>query len=205
MKSDLGMGAWNIYAGLYGTPEQIALNWDIVQNTFAGTGAIIQDEDDLAGNPTFDYRAKLMRGEMTLKEFGLYNWRGGGGSAWFAPVAQAKGSEGLQQMELAKEILGKYGFDYVAEYIVGWREGHHIIDLLFDKTNAEETERANQCFDELLSEFSERGWGSYRTNIAFMDKVANTFGPVKRDVDQKIKRALDPKGIIAPGKSGIYI
>jgi 4-cresol dehydrogenase (hydroxylating) flavoprotein subunit len=142
---------------------------------------------------------------MTLKEFGLYNWRGGGGSAWFAPVAQARGSEGRQQMELAKEILGKYGFDYVAEYIVGWREGHHIIDLLFDKTNAEEAERANQCFDELLTEFSARGWGSYRTNIAFMDKVANTFGPVKRDVDQKIKRALDPKGIIAPGKSGIYI
>ena len=61
-------------------------------------------------------------------------------------------------MELAKEILGKYGFDYVAEYIVGWREGHHIIDLLFDKTNAEEAERANQCFDELLTEFSARGW-----------------------------------------------
>ncbi|MGA1740880.1 MAG: FAD-binding oxidoreductase [Pseudohongiellaceae bacterium] len=204
MKADLGMGAWNIYAGLYGTPEQIELNWNIVNGAFAGSGAIIQDETDMVGNSTFEYRAQLMRGEMTLKEFGLYNWRGGGGSAWFAPVAQARGSEGLRQMELAKEILGKYGFDYVAEYIIGWREGHHIIDLLFDKTNAEETARANQCFDELLREFSQRGWGSYRTNIAFMDKVANTFGPVKRDVDQRIKRALDPKGIIAPGKSGIY-
>ena len=91
---------------------------------------------------------------MTLKEFGLYNWRGGGGSAWFAPVAQARGSEGRRQMELAKEILGRYGFDYVAEYIVGWREGHHIIDLLFDKNNAEEAERANSaltnCWMNLL-------------------------------------------------------
>ena len=205
MKADLGMGAWNIYAGLYGTAEQNELNWNIVRGAFEATGAIVQDEEQMAGNPTFDYRAKLMRGDMTLKEFGLYNWRGGGGSCWFAPVAQAKGSEGLLQMELAKEILGKYGFDYVAEYVVGWREVHHIIDLLFDKTNSEETERANQCFNELLVEFSARGWGSYRTNIAFMDKVADTFGPVKRDVNQRIKQALDPKGIIAPGKSGIYI
>lgn len=204
MKADLGMGAWNIYAGLYGSPDQIDVNWNIVQGAFAGTGAIIQEEEEMEGNASFEYRAQLMRGEMTLREFGLYNWRGGGGSVWFAPVAQARGSEALSQMALAKEILGKYGFDYVAEYIIGWREGHHIIDLLFDKTNAEETVRADQCFDELLTEFSERGWGSYRTNIAYMDKVADTFGPVKKDVNQRIKRALDPKGIIAPGKSGIY-
>ncbi len=204
MKADLGMGAWNIYAGLYGSPEQVEVNWNIVKGAFEGTGAIIQEEEEMEGNAAFEYRAQLMRGEMTLREFGLYNWRGGGGSAWFAPVAQANGAEALSQMALAKEILGKYGFDYVAEYIIGWREGHHIIDLLFDKTNAEETARADQCFDELLTEFSERGWGSYRTNIAYMDKVADTFGPVKKDVNQRIKRALDPKGIIAPGKSGIY-
>lgn len=204
MKSDLGMGAWNIYAGLYGSPEQIEVNWNIVQGAFAGTGAIIQEEDEMQGNGAFEYRAQLMRGDMTLKEFGLYNWRGGGGSAWFAPVAQANGSEALEQMVLAKEILGKYGFDYVAEYIIGWREGHHIIDLLFDRTNPEELDKANQCFEELLNEFSQRGWGSYRTNIAFMDQVADSFGPVKKDVNQRIKLALDPKGIIAPGKSGIY-
>ncbi len=205
LKADYKMGAWNIYAALYGTEEQNDLNWNIVKGAFEATGAIVQDAEDLPDNPTFDYRSKLMSGDMTLKEFGLYNWRGGGGSSWFAPVAQAKGSEGLRQMELAKEILGKYGFDYVSEYVVGWREMHHIIDLLFDKTNAEETTRANQCFDELITEFSKQGWGSYRTNTAYMEKVADTYGPVKKDVNQRIKRALDPKGIIAPGKSGIYI
>jgi 4-cresol dehydrogenase (hydroxylating) len=204
MKSDLGMGAWNIYAGLYGTPEHNDLNWKIVKGAFEATGGLVQEEHEMQDNETFEYRAKLMRGEMTLSEFGLYNWRGGGGSVWFAPVAQAKGSEGLEQMAIAKRILGKYGFDYVSEYIVGWRDMHHIIDLLFDKTNPEETRRADECFDELLSEFSKRGWGSYRTNTAYMDKVADTFGPVKKDVNQRIKRALDPNGIIAPGKSGIY-
>ncbi len=204
MKADNGIGAWNIYAGLYGSPEQNELNWKIVKGAFEATGGLVQEEEEMKGNETFEYRAKLMRGEMTLHEFGLYNWRGGGGSAWFAPVAQAKGDDTLEQMDLGKRILGKYGFDYVAEFIVGWRDMHHIIDLLYDKTDPEETKRANQCFDELLTEFTARGWGSYRTNTAFMDKVADSYGPVKKDINQKIKRALDPNGIIAPGKSGIY-
>ena len=204
MKRDLKIGAWNIYAGLYGTPESNALNWQIVKAAFGATGGLLQEEKDVKNKHSFDYRAKLMRGDMTLTEFGLYNWRGGGGSVWFAPVAQAKGKEGLEQMKLAKLIMTKYGLDYVAEFVVGWRDMHHIIDLLFDKTNPEETNQADACFDELLSEFSKRGWGSYRTNTAYMEKVADTFGSVKKDVNQKIKRALDPNGIIAPGKSGIY-
>ena len=108
-------------------------------------------------------------------------------------------------MKLAQDILGESGFDYVAECVVGWRDMHHIIDLLFDRTNQAESERARACFDKLLAEFSKKGYGSYRTNTAYMKQVAETYGPVKQDVDRKIKRALDPNGVIAPGKSGIYI
>ena len=152
-----------------------------------------------------EYRADLMQGKMNMKEMGLYNWRGGGGSAWFAPVSQARGSETLKQMAMAKTILGKYGFDYVAEFIVGWRDMHHIMCVLFDKTDPEQTKNAYNCYDELLREFSKAGYGTYRTSTAFMDKVADTYGPVTRSVNQRIKRALDPNGILAPGKSGIRI
>jgi 4-cresol dehydrogenase (hydroxylating) len=38
-----------------------------------------------------------------------------------------------------------------------------------------------------------------------MDAAAETQGPVRRDVNRRIKQALDPNGIIAPGKSGITL
>ena len=91
--------------------------------------------EEAKGSKALDYRFDLMRGKPNLGEFGLYNWRGGGGSIWFAPVSQAKGSETLKQMQLAKRILGKHGFDYVGEFIVGWRDMHHVIDLLYDRTD----------------------------------------------------------------------
>ncbi|MDP3673405.1 MAG: FAD-binding oxidoreductase [Telluria sp.] len=199
-------GAWNVYAGLYGTAEQVEVNWQIVNAVLKKSGkAELLTEQDMGDDPIFRYRADLMRGNMTLKEFGLYNWRGGGGSIFFAPVSQAMGSETLKQTELAKRILGKYGLDYVGEFIVGWRDMHHVIDVLYDKTDPEQTTSAFQCYDELLSEFLKEGYGSYRTNTAFMDKVADGYGPVSRAVNKKLKRALDPNGILAPGKSGIRI
>lgn len=160
-------------------------------------------EQEADGDPQFDYRAVLIRGGMDMREFNLYNWRGGGGSLWFAPVSQARGSGTLNQMALAKRILSNYGLDYTGEFVVGMRDMHHILDVLFDRMDPEMTKAAYQCFDELVSEFAARGYGSYRTNTAFMDKVADTFGPVQRSINQQLKRALDPNGILAPGKSGI--
>lgn len=198
------LGAWNVYAALYGSPDQIEVNWNIVKAFFSKhPKAQILTEKELGNDPVFQYRAALMQGKPTLTEFGLYNWRGGGGSIWFSPVSQAMGSETMKQMNMAKRIMAKHGLDYVGEFIVGWRDMHHIIDVLFDKSKPEEVAAAHACFTELLSEFSKAGYGTYRTNTAFMDKVADTYGPVQKAVFKRLKKALDPNGILAPGKSGI--
>lgn len=206
IRKDKHLGAWNVYCALYGTQEQVDVNWKIVTETIkrAGKGKIVTQEEAGDTQP-FKYRSQLMSGVPNLQEFGLYNWRGGGGSMWFAPVSQARGSECDKQYALAKKILNKHGLDYVGEFIVGWRDMHHVIDVLYDRNNPEETQRANACFHELLDEFEKEGYAVYRVNTAFQERVAQSYGPVKRDVERKIKRALDPNGILAPGKSGIRI
>ncbi len=45
--------------------------------------------------------------------------------------------------------------------------------------------------------------GSMLRLPAFMDKVADTYGPVQRNVNKILKKALDPTGILAQGKPGI--
>jgi 4-cresol dehydrogenase (hydroxylating) len=186
----------------------VALNWKYVSGAFKqkfGKDVRIITEKEAKDDPIFEYRRQLMMGGSTLQEFGLYNWRGGGGSMWFAPVAAARPSECDMQMKVATEILNKYGFDYVSEFIVGWRDMHHIIDLLYDRTQPEEMKRAYKCFDELLAVFTKNGYGTYRTNTAFMDKVSKSYGQGMRDIHHKLKRALDPNNILAPGKSGISL
>jgi 4-cresol dehydrogenase (hydroxylating) len=205
IQADHGIGAWNVYAGLYGTKETNDANWKIIEAVAAATGGKIITQEQSRGSRALEYRFDLMKGKPNLGEFGLYNWRGGGGSVWFAPVSQAKGAETLKQMKMAKTILGKYGFDYVGEFVVGWRDMHHVIDLLFDRSDPEQTKQAYACYDELLHTFAAEGYGVYRASTAFAEKVAATYGPVKRDIEKKLKKALDPNNIIAPGRCGISL
>ena len=199
---DLGM--WNTYIALYGTPAMVAESERIIRGAFAAIDGEVMTEDQMQGNPWFHHHATLMRGGLSLEEVGLARWKGaGGGLAWFAPVAPAKGSETQGQIDLAKQILAKHGFDYTAAFAVGMRELHHIIALLYDKSDPAEEQRADACYRELVTGFGDRGWASYRTGVHAMDLVAAHYGDTNRAVNAAIKQALDPNHILAPGKSGI--
>ena len=56
-----------------------------------------------------------------------------------------------------------------------------------------------------IDAFAGAGYGLYRTGIGYMDKVAKSYGTAAMAVNRRIKQALDPNGIIAPGKSGIHL
>lgn len=200
--NDLGM--WNTYIALYGTEGMIAESEKIIRAAFAAIDGEVLTQAEVGDNPWFHHHATLMQGGLNLDEIGLARWRGnGGGLAWFAPVAPAKGSETQGQVELAKQILGRHGFDYTAAFAIGSRELHHIIALLYDKSDPAEEKRADACYRELVTGFGERGWASYRTGVHAMDLVAQQFGSVNRAFNAKLKDALDPNHILAPGKSGI--
>ena len=72
-------------------------------------------------------------------------------------------------------------------------------------TDPEQMKAAYACYDELVHAFAEQGYGVYRTSTAFAEKVAATYGPVKREVERRLKKALDPNNILAPGRCGISL
>lgn len=63
----------------------------------------------------------------------------------------------------------------------------------------------------LAAENANLGFGMYRSHVAMMDQVADTyrwgddrFGGSLMAMNEVLKDALDPNGILAPGKSGIW-
>lgn len=193
---------------LYGTAEQVATNLKIVREAFKDIGPVLTNDDIPAGPQSpLEHMHNNMTGKLTLNEFGVYNYRGGGGSAWFAPVIQMKGSEALKSMKLCKDIYNEFGFEYLGGFLMGYSGRHidHVTDLLFDRTNPDEMKRAHACFKKLIDVNAAQGYAVYRVNTAFMKEVADVYGPVQKAVNKKIKKALDPNGILSPGKSGIHL
>ncbi len=189
-----GIAPWNLTFSLYGTPEQIAPNLDIVTTAFEAAG----------GRVTPDYRDPTQANELSLNAFGLLNWAGGGGLIWLATVSPARGEDAVRQRDLARGILTRYGLDYLAAPTVYGRDLHHLTAVVFDRSDAQRRLQVRDCFRDLVSAFSDNGYGVNRVGIDFMGEVARTYGETHRDVNQALKRALDPNGILAPGKSGIH-
>lgn len=201
-KNDLGM--WNVYFALYGTNETIAATEPILRGAFEAIGGEVLTEEQMGGNPYFEHHKTLMRGGLSLEEKGLVRWWGPtGGAIAFAPVAPAKGSETAGQTALATEVMNKWGFDYAPAYVVGGRELHHIIFLMFDTADKDSAGRAEKCMNEMITRFGEQGWAAYRSAVSTMDLVADQYGQTNREVNARIKQALDPNHILAPGKQGI--
>ena len=51
------------------------------------------------------------------------------------------------------------------------------------------------------------GYGEYRTHLIMQDQVANTYnwgGNALMKFNECLKDALDPNGIMAPGRCGIW-
>jgi FAD/FMN-containing dehydrogenase len=87
------------------------------------------------------------------------------------------------------------------------REMHHIVCLVFDRKDPDSKRRAHQLIRTLIDDAAKEGWGEYRTHLALMDQIANTYNfndNAQMKLNETIKNALDPKGILAPGKNGIW-
>jgi len=136
------------------------------------------------------------------------NWHGGrGGHIGYSPVLPAKGDLAMEQFRHTYALYQKYGMDYHASFAFGERSLTNVNQLLFDRDNPDMMSRVDAMFRELVSDARGRSYGEYRTHIEYMDLVASTYdfenGALRR-LNQAVKDALDPNGIVAPGKSGIW-
>ena len=182
MAEDLDIGMWNFYGALYGPEPIMDNNWKVLEEAFRSIpGAKFYFEGDRPNDPAWRYRVKLMRGEPNMTEFSLMNWVGSGGAYRFLAAVTVTGEDSMKQFTMIRDRANEYGFDYIGEFLVGWRELLNIFQLVFDRLDDDERRRAHECFGLLVTDFAEQGYGEYRTHLNFMTRLpAPTTGTTGR-------------------------
>ncbi|MFH0811721.1 MAG: FAD-binding oxidoreductase [Pseudomonadota bacterium] len=124
------------------------------------------------------------------------------GLMWCSPVIPMTGDAAGDLLHIAKPIFDKYGFDMIISMtLITERAIDCVMAISYDKSDPEDTPKASECYEQLLQTFMRVGYIPYRIGIQSMGHIMQK-GDVFWDVVQDIKKALDPDGILSPGRYG---
>lgn len=200
-----GLGAWNVSGAFYG-PSDAALEPMIqrVRSHFgqSGKARYIAHEEALAIAP-LSIAINAFSGIPGVGELGLLKWRPGGGNSWFLPGTPMIGKIANEFQHLCRAIYEEHGLDYTVMNVCSARFARGLHVLSFNREDGDERLRAEACYRKMAEEVARRGVFVGRSPIDFHDFHMGQTIPPYRNTCASIKRALDPNGIIAPGRYGI--
>jgi 4-cresol dehydrogenase (hydroxylating) len=122
------------------------------------------------------------------------------GVMWFAPVIPMTRQDVRSFRAIIEPVFAKYGFEAcITLTAVNQRCFDCTLPVLYDRSRPEEAEKAQACYQELLNVSRAAGYFPYRLGVQSMAGEMAT-GDVFWNVVQRLKQALDPNGILAPGR-----
>ncbi|KAF2276817.1 FAD-linked oxidase-like protein [Westerdykella ornata] len=200
--------AWVYYGMAYGPPHIRAHKLAIIDSEFhriAGCKKI--DPATMPKDEYFWSRDRIASGTPDLEELKWVNWMPNGAHIAFSPVSPISGKDAEALYTMAKRRHTEQGFDLMPAFCVGLREMHLIVEIVYDAQDGDMRRRAERCLRDMIDDAAALGYGEYRTHLALMDQVAATYnfndGALMK-LNNTLKDALDPNGILAPGRCGIW-
>ncbi len=121
------------------------------------------------------------------------------GLLWCAPIAPMEGEHVARMVRLGRELLLGYGFEPgISLTLITERCVCCVISISYDRDEAGQDEQAMTCYKHLLRVLTEHGYYSYRLGIQAMNELRRDEG--SGGLLRLIKNALDPNGVLAPGR-----
>ncbi|MFD0997351.1 4-cresol dehydrogenase (hydroxylating) [Pseudoclavibacter chungangensis] len=211
---ELGLGRWMMRFALYGDEAVVDHNFAKLKTRFESIPSVTilpsekhtADKWETLPNP----HERVQIGVPSLDLYKMVGWSGGdeGGHVDFSPVIPLTAKAAAEAQELFTRLTAEAGMDYLGGMLpINARSTTFILVIPFDTKNPEQVHRAYELAKKMVSEAGRLGYGEYRAHWSLSETVVEQYGfndHIQNRFNEKIKDTLDPNGIIAPGKSGIW-
>jgi len=116
------------------------------------------------------------------------------------PFCAFQSKDVTEMVRHADEISAEFGFEpFITLNTINSRCVEAVINIAFDRRDAERTRQAQSCADQMLQRYLEVGMIPYRVAIQDMPRLVQESDPFWRTV-RDLKTAVDPNHIISPGR-----
>jgi 4-cresol dehydrogenase (hydroxylating) len=211
MAERFGIGRWNARIPLWGHADVVAANHRILQRAADALPGAWLESRSYPGDARMEDIApgdQVPGGHPNLHMLERLKFYGpDGGHLSFAPIMPLAGRHAEELDAILRPTLARHGLDYNAAFLLGRRSAVFTSLIFYERTDEAHARAAYDACAELVREAARRGYGEYRAHVDFMDLVAEQYGwgdHAQRRFNQRLKDALDPDGILAPGKQGIW-
>jgi 4-cresol dehydrogenase (hydroxylating) len=213
-----GLPFWACEFNLYGPQKLIKAQWECICDALGAIPGAGFKLDAIRSLPLpAEDLAKLFDvgplGIPSLRTFSLgpmvsYEGEDVVGHVFFSPVIPRTGEAAIEAMDVFATIARKYRLPYPPmQFPSSIFERAFLFAVGLPVTrSATANARVREAFRELLSIATARGWGEYRTAPAFYELVMGTYSyndHALRGFLETIKDAVDPNGILSPGRYAI--
>jgi 4-cresol dehydrogenase (hydroxylating) len=212
MAKDMNLPYWSAELKFWGPEKLIDAQWEIVRDKF---GAIPGATLTAGRNYRFpmeveDTDSATLAG-LGIPNLGTFGLLQGGGHLGFSPIIPMSGEAVFRAQRAFGELYAELGLAVGNQFAaLPWSYYRRALVLLFGLPTSHDIEQnraSRRVFQRMVEVSAENGWGEYRTHIGFMDNVAESYSyndHALRRFHETLKDAIDPNGILSPGKSGIW-
>lgn len=154
--------------------------------------------EHLLGKP-IDFPLKLAYWKSGEPGRRLNPGRDGCGILWYAPLVSLVPRRVREYVEMVKRTCTAHRIDPLFTLVFADSCLFGIVPVLFNPGKNEEMTRAFRCYEALFKEGKSRGFLPYRVPVHAMKFLVDPSSPAWNLIG-RVKEALDPRGILAPGR-----
>jgi FAD/FMN-containing dehydrogenase len=222
--SEVGLPAWQVDLQFFGPEATTAANWayakDRILAAIPGAKAYDGDAFRLPATPaqlenkTQPYRSSIRRhGALGVPSLGIWKIVRDDGHLGFFPVLARSGEAVFEMQRVMCDALAE--FDTLPSYFNATTAPLHWHSFAFQMVFAPPVRRGDAAHNAMVDRAmrkavavaAEHGWGDYRAAPIYQDAVSDSYSfnhHALRRFHETLKDAIDPQGIIAPGRGGIW-
>jgi 4-cresol dehydrogenase (hydroxylating) len=213
---------WKIDIPIYGNKDSVEANVNYIKQRFSKAidGAeieVIEDYDlPLTKEQKKSLKHKVTLGIPNLEIFWLStrgeNFAPKDGHVWFSPIIPRDGKELLKCQEIYIDTFHELGMESMItpfSHPRTWmyRAFCFMIGFANSREDKEINEKMRNVYNTMVKVAAKHGWGDYRAGPVFQDAVSGVYNfndSILKRFAEQLKDTIDPNGIIAPGRGGIW-
>lgn len=212
---------WQIDIPFYGNKDAVRANIEYVKSRFKGVkGVKIEMVQEFAmpinKEQISKIKHKVSLGIPNMEIFWL-STRGEtiepkDGHVWFSPIIPRDGAELLKCQDAYIDVFHELGmpspitpFAHPRSWM--YRAFCFMLGFANSRTDVEHNKKMRIAYRKMVEVAAKNGWGDYRAAPTFQDDVMNAYSfnnHILRRFIETLKDSIDPNGIIAPGRGGIW-